>query len=43
MNECPFNPEEYKNQPIGTFHCPECGQIVLAGVEHPDYSLFDEE
>ncbi|MGH7474178.1 MAG: hypothetical protein ACREJW_09565 [Candidatus Methylomirabilales bacterium] len=27
--------------PIGMFHCPECGQMVLAGMDHLDYS--DEE
>jgi len=25
--------------PIGMYHCPECGEMVVAGLEHPDYSL----
>ena len=25
------------------YHCPLCGQMVLAGVAHPDYSLLDKE
>jgi hypothetical protein len=39
--KCGFDPQPYKGQPIGMFHCPECGQMVLAGVEHPD-SIDDD-
>jgi hypothetical protein len=35
---CLFNPLTY-NGPNGMYHCPECGEMVLAGAEHPDYSL----
>jgi hypothetical protein len=24
------------------FHCPECGEMVIAGMAHPDYSLIEE-
>jgi hypothetical protein len=42
MNTCPFDPTapEYKDAPIGMFHCPICGEMVLAGFAHPDYSLL---
>lgn len=26
---------------IGQYHCPECGEMVVAGVPHPDYNLSD--
>jgi len=42
MNKCPFDPTEYKDVPIGMFHCPICGEMVIAGIPHPDYSLLDE-
>jgi hypothetical protein len=32
--QCPHNPEELKGQPIGMYHCPICGDMVLAGVKH---------
>jgi rRNA maturation protein Nop10 len=26
------------------FHCPECGEMVVAGMPHPDWdALFDED
>ena len=31
---CPYEPREMKG-PIGMFHCPECGAMVLAGLPHP--------
>lgn len=42
---CPFNPTIYKNEPIGMFHCPWCGEMVMAGMEHVDYGKieFEEE
>jgi hypothetical protein len=24
------------------YHCPECNEMVVAGLEHPDYSLPDD-
>lgn len=35
---CTYDPRKLKDLPMGMFHCPECGEMVLAGVEHPDYS-----
>lgn len=31
---CTYDPTHLKWQPIGMFHCPECGCMVLAGKEH---------
>lgn len=25
------------------YHCPECGDMVLAGCPHPDYSIIQTE
>lgn len=41
MNKCTFDPLIYANAPIGMFHCPECGEMVCAGIPHPDYSLLE--
>lgn len=35
MKKCTFDPEIYKDVPLGMFHCPECGEMVLAGLPHP--------
>ncbi len=35
--KCEFDPTKFKNMPLGMFHCPECGEMVLAGLPHPDY------
>jgi len=35
MNTCPFDPILYLGQPIGMFHCPICGEMVIAGLPHP--------
>ena len=43
MTKCTYDPKEYANQPIGMFHCPECGEMVLAGMDHPDPDLLEEE
>lgn len=32
---CYERPETLIGQPLGMYHCPECGAMVLAGVEHP--------
>lgn len=37
---CLFKSEDIQG-PIGMFHCPECGEMVVAGVPHPDYSILD--
>ena len=38
---CLHDPRETTGA-IGMYHCPECGEMVLAGMEHPDYSLLEE-
>ena len=32
-SNCFEHPEEYDS--IGMYHCPDCGAMVLAGLEHP--------
>jgi 5'-deoxynucleotidase YfbR-like HD superfamily hydrolase len=34
----PWEPEQLKGQPIGQYHCPYCGDMVVAGIKHPDYA-----
>ena len=44
--KCTFDPtaDIYKDAAIGMFHCPECGEMVIAGLSHPDWdSLLDED
>lgn len=33
---CPEKPERLLGQPIGQYHCPVCGMMVLAGMKHPE-------
>ena len=41
---CSHDPSVYQNCPVGMYHCPECGEMVLAGVAHPkDFDDFTEE
>lgn len=40
MNTCPHDPT--KTHPsVGMYHCPECGEMVIAGMEHIDYRNVD--
>ena len=32
---CNEKPEALKGAPLGMYHCPDCGAMVLAGIEHP--------
>lgn len=41
--KCTYDPTPLKGLPIGQFHCPECGEIILAGVPHIDYSVLDDQ
>jgi len=41
MAKCTFDPRREVKGAMGMFHCPECGEMILAGVEHPDYSLLE--
>lgn len=39
---CTYDPMEMAGMPIGMYHCPECLEMVIAGIPHPDYSLLDD-
>lgn len=39
---CPYDPSTAENAPLGMYHCPLCGNMVVSGVAHPDYSLIDD-
>lgn len=34
--QCPEKPEKLKDAPIGQYHCPRCGMMVVAGCPHPN-------
>lgn len=40
-DECPWpwEPEQLVGAPIGQYHCPYCGAMVMAGVRHLDYRV----
>jgi hypothetical protein len=33
----PWDPIQLKGAPLGQYHCPYCGAMVLAGMDHIDY------
>ena len=33
---CDEKPEILAGEPIGQYHCPDCGAMVLAGITHPE-------
>ncbi len=33
---CGEKPELLKGAPLGMYHCPGCGAMVMAGLKHPD-------
>jgi hypothetical protein len=35
--EFPLDPLLMTGQPIGQYHCPFCGSMVVAAFPHPDY------
>jgi hypothetical protein len=35
-SNCNEKPEKLAGQPIGQYHCPNCGAMLLAGIPHPD-------
>ena len=37
---CLYDPKLIKGA-IGMYHCPECGEMVVAGVEHHNYALLE--
>jgi len=34
-DSCPEKPEKLLGLPIGMYHCPYCGMMVIAGLPHP--------
>lgn len=40
-NSCPHDPRETFGA-VGMYHCPECGEMVISGMEHPDWSTLDD-
>lgn len=32
---CDEKPEVFIGQPLGQYHCPDCGAMVMAGWPHP--------
>ena len=33
---CDEKPEVLAGAPLGMYHCPDCGAMVLAGIPHPN-------
>ena len=33
---CRERPEKLIHVPMGMYHCPDCGAMLLAGLSHPD-------
>lgn len=33
---CGEKPEALLGQPIGMYHCPDCGAMLIAGIPHPE-------
>lgn len=33
--KCSEQPEKLADMPIGQYHCPDCGTLVMAGINHP--------
>ncbi len=34
----PWEPQQLIDMPLGQYHCPYCGAMVMAGVMHIDYA-----
>jgi hypothetical protein len=34
----PWDPQQLVGAPLGQYHCPYCGAMVIAGMEHIDYN-----
>lgn len=32
---CDYDPVPLAGKPLGMFHCPKCGCMVMAGMPHP--------
>lgn len=40
---CPEDPVKLLGQPIGMYHCPHCGIMVIAGLPHTSPNATDEQ
>jgi len=38
-DQCPYEPEHLVGVPMGMFHCPVCGDMLLAGLKHPKRNI----
>lgn len=36
---CNKRPELLAGQPIGMYHCPDCGAMLMAGIPHPQVCI----
>lgn len=36
---CAEKPERFGTAPVGNYHCPDCGAMVVAGLPHPDVCI----
>lgn len=36
MISCRHDPKILSGAPMGMYHCPDCGTMVLAGLAHPN-------
>lgn len=39
----PWDPPQLLGAPLGQYHCPYCGAMVLAGMDHIDYRESDND
>ena len=37
----PWDPQQLVGAALGQYHCPYCGEMVVAGLEHIDYAGVD--
>jgi hypothetical protein len=38
----PWDPQQLTGAPLGQYHCPYCGSMVIAGMRHPDYREIND-
>ena len=43
VKQCGYDPVVEKSGSNGMYHCPECGQMVLAGMPHPPYWNMNDD
>lgn len=46
QDRCPYEPQHLQDVALGMFHCPLCGEMLIAGMGHPraadeDYADLD--